>query len=400
MSFNRIVLLAFCVLLGFGLAVTAHAASRIYNLTGGGLQIQIGGGLPLPIQLTNPAATGPIFPNLLVPVKPGVKIIGTTNRTTGQKISIPASALMKPAVQNTLGQFAQNPSLHAVATNLNWVWPTAPVIFSTAMRTGLTTQSHLTNGGPPVGGKISYSNLAVGRKFGGPANFAINGVLGSGRLTNVPVTLFGVGVPGAGNPPCTHPAFGGANPACVAGMAGLLPSGAGAIGGTWNNIQSTPGGTPSATTRTPTPGPVPGVGVIKAGAVPAGTISSFLWTSQVGGAGTMTGFTNMATSHGFPWTTGMITVQNAALGAPEIFVLTGMDNRTASGGGTIQLVSGSLSTRSTTGDNANRGWIKLILKGSPTPTPGVPALSRASLAAMAGLMLLGAGYAMRRRLFA
>jgi hypothetical protein len=109
----------------------------------------------------------------------------------------------------------------------------------------------------------------------------------------------------------------------------------------------------------------------------------------------MTGFTNMATSHGFPWTTGMITVQNAALGAPEIFLLTGMDNRTASGGGTIQLVSGSLSQRAKSGPNANRGWLRLTL----SPAAAVPALSPAALAATGGLMLLVAGYAMRRRLF-
>jgi hypothetical protein len=46
-------------------------------------------------------------------------------------------------------------------------------------------------------------------------------------------------------------------------------------------------------------------------------------------------------------------------------------------------------------DNANRGWIRLdILQLKPA---NVPALSPLSLAAMAGLMLLAAGYTMRRR---
>jgi hypothetical protein len=89
-------------------------------------------------------------------------------------------------------------------------------------------------------------------------------------------------------------------------------------------------------------------------------------------------------------------MNNTALGAPETFTLTGMDDRTTGGAGTIQLVSGGLSQRVSSGPNANRGRIRLELG----PAIGVPALSPAALAATAGLMLLAAGYAMRRRLFA
>jgi hypothetical protein len=66
------------------------------------------------------------------------------------------------------------------------------------------------------------------------------------------------------------------------------------------------------------------------------------------------------------------------------------------GGGTIQLVSGALSARFTTGPNANRGWVSLTL----SPVPGVPSMSVLGLATTAALMLLTAGYAMRRRIFA
>ena len=65
------------------------------------------------------------------------------------------------------------------------------------------------------------------------------------------------------------------------------------------------------------------------------------------------------------------------------------------GKGTISLVSGAISNRQVSGPNANRGWIRLNLMRSPEP--GVPALSPVALAATAGLMLLAAGYAMRRR---
>jgi hypothetical protein len=80
----------------------------------------------------------------------------------------------------------------------------------------------------------------------------------------------------------------------------------------------------------------------------------------------------------------------------EKFTITGRDSRTSRGAGTIQFVSGSLSTRVVTMENANRGWLTLTMVGPF----GVPALSPATLGVMAGLMLLAAGYAMRRRIFA
>jgi hypothetical protein len=103
---------------------------------------------------------------------------------------------------------------------------------------------------------------------------------------------------------------------------------------------------------------------------------------------------NAANSIGFPWTTGMITVTaTKAGGVGEQWFLTGKDQRVQSGGGTLQMVSGSLSLRTVTLDNANRGWVRLVLVGPNE----VPALSPAALATTAGLMLLAAGYAMRRR---
>src|SRR6185436_12156449 len=87
---------------------------------------------------------------------------------------------------------------------------------------------------------------------------------------------------------------------------------------------------------------------------------------------------NMATSIGFPWTTGALTIsQPAAIPAPEKFHVTGMDGR-VNGVGTLQLVSSSLSKRLTTGPNANRAWAEYQL-----PEPG------AVLAAAAALAVLG-----------
>ena len=158
---------------------------------------------------------------------------------------------------------------------------------------------------------------------------------------------------------------------------------------------TTPGGTPGAFTGTRLKnGPKPGIGIVKAGTNPRGTISLFAWTG-----GNATGVTNMASSSGFPWTTGMLTIKaTGAGGTVESWKITGRDNRNSKGVGAIKMVSGALSQRTATGDNANRGWIKLNLVRSPEP--GVPALSPVALAATAGLMLLVGGYAMRRRLFA
>jgi len=95
---------------------------------------------------------------------------------------------------------------------------------------------------------------------------------------------------------------------------------------------------------------------------------------------------NMATSEGFPWTTGMLTIsQPAAKGSPEVFTLTGMDSRVG-GVGTISLVAGALSDRVTTGPNANRSWARYTL-----PEPG------AVLGAAAALAMLGVCHGLVRR---
>jgi hypothetical protein len=105
---------------------------------------------------------------------------------------------------------------------------------------------------------------------------------------------------------------------------------------------------------------------------------------------------NAAQSQPGPWTTGQIIITNAAATPAETFTLSGKDSRTGAGNGTIQMVSGALSTRFATGPNANRGWIQLELLS----VDGVPSMSPVGLAATAGLLLLTGGYMLRRRIFA
>jgi hypothetical protein len=376
MSLNRLMLFISCLLLSFGWAAAVHA--KAYSLTGGGGQFQVGGGLPLPIQLTNPTATGTVFPALLIPAKAGEVILGTSAMASQRKLLIPAGVLSKAPAQLTLGQFGQNPTLYAVATNLGFVWPAANAVMSTGARTGAKTTTLTT----ALGNNIRYSN-PLASKFGGPAQFLLSPGPGAGLYTAAPVTLYGIAVPGPGNPPCTHTAIGGPNPACVAGLIQALPTGLAGPGGPLGAIIVTPGGTPAAVPG----GPIPGVGVGKFG--PNGTVSFFTFTP----AQTMAGLTNMATSVAGPFTTGMLTISAPlAAGAPEIFTITGKDSRTAGGAGTIQLVSGALSQRTTSGPNANRGWVRLVL----TAAPELPTLSPSMTVVFATLMLVTFGYAVRR----
>jgi hypothetical protein len=107
-------------------------------------------------------------------------------------------------------------------------------------------------------------------------------------------------------------------------------------------------------------------------------------TKNVKNTGTLT---NMATSVGFPWTTGMVKlVAKSALAKGETFAITGKDSRTAMGAGTISLVSGALSNRKLSGPNANRSWARYTL-----PEPG------AALGAAAALAVLGLCHGLVRR---
>jgi hypothetical protein len=80
----------------------------------------------------------------------------------------------------------------------------------------------------------------------------------------------------------------------------------------------------------------------------------------------------------------------------ETWIISGMDSRTALGGGTIQLVAGAVSARPASGANANRGWVRLVL----SPTFPVPSMSMPGIAALVALMVVAFGYTMRRKLFA
>jgi len=394
--------LAASLMLSLGLAGTSHA--QAYPLAGGsGLQYQIGGGLPLPIQAVNPTATGTVFPNLLVPP------LGGTVTPTGfllqgpgadpKDITIIYPLLEKKASYAKLGQAGQNPNLYMVATNLSVRFPATSqtVMFQLATsldpttlgRTGLTTTTFFTG---IAGNNIRYSN-ALAQRFGGPGNFFVGnpGTQPAGALyKGVNATLWAIAVKGPGNPPCVHPFFGGVNAACVGALAQAVPgSGLGGPAG-WGApvgfTVTTAGGTPMALATSlgkPKKGPEPGVQLLSVNAM--GTVLQSHFTNTMVPTA-MTGFTNMASSTGYPWTTGMITVSAPlAAGVGEKFTITGMDSR-VNGVGTIQLVTGTLSRRTTSGPNANRAWLRLNV---PEPS--------AALASGAGLLMLALCHGLARR---
>jgi hypothetical protein len=391
MILKRVALLTLCLVVGWAVAAQT-AFSKTYSLSSGsGAQLHIGNGLALPIQQAagGGVGTGTVFMPLLIPPAPGATVMQTTNMASKMKINIPAGALSKPAAQTTVGVKFSNPVVYAVGTNLKYTWPAANAVLSQNARTGAVTTTFIPG---PTGQSMRYSN-ALSSKFGGPAQFKLSSG-GAGGLIAAPVTVYIAAFGGV--PPCTHPTFGGANiannNACKARLAHAKPSlaknatsantGLQAVGGPAGTLIKTPGGTVGAS----------GVYNLKVGGAtpgPSGTIISAKVTAAMG----VGGINNKATSRGYPWTTGKVTIKaTKAGGTGETFTLTGMDSRTSMGAGTIQLVAGSVSQRVTSMDNANRGWLRLVM----APAPGVAALSNTMRAAASGLMLLVFGYAIHR----
>ncbi|TMA24464.1 MAG: hypothetical protein E6J87_23855 [Deltaproteobacteria bacterium] len=253
-------------------------------------------------------------------------------------------------------------------TNIEFSGPAplnGPAVFKKGGRTGNKTTVFT---GPPKGlGKIAYSKSVA--QFGGPS-----------RTKIVPLSVVRAWAHGpSGNPPCKHPAFGGAQAGCVGIIVEAHPMTLAVAGAKKGVVDTTPGGF----AKSGVPGSAsPGLGAVQAVSVPKNTGL----ISKMAFAGMTAPIQNNATSAGFPWTTGRLQIiQSTAAATPEIFTITGMDSRMA-GVGTISLVSGALSQRTTSGPNANRSWARYTL-----PEPG------AVLGAAAALAMLGVCHGLVRR---
>ena len=106
-----------------------------------------------------------------------------------------------------------------------------------------------------------------------------------------------------------------------------------------------------------------------------------------------------STSNGqtvFPFTTGMITVMvtDDLPTTTGTFTGTGSDNRTPLGAGNLTLVGGGLVHGFTRGDTLPE-WSIVMMNISPR---NLPSISPPGLAALGALLVVGAGYVLRRRI--
>ena len=337
-----------------------------YSITGGGGQTQIGDGLLLPIQPATvsgaPVGTGTLFPPLLIPPNPA-KLVKQTGANP-KKMTVPPGAFRRKASPQILGVVVFNPTVFQVKTNIEFSGP-GPAFGSAFFGAGGRTGAHTSviMGIPAGSAQVRYSGSVA--QFGGPS-----------RTKIVPATVIQVWAHAeAITAPCKHPLFGGStananDTGCIAVMVEAHPMTLGVAGA------------PIAAPAETTPGGVVMTKGVRVVSVP--TSMGLVGMSAV--AGMTAPISNMATTEGFPFTTGMITIsQPAAKGSPEVFKLTGMDGRVA-GIGTISLVTGGLSNRVATGPNANRSWARYTL-----PEPG------AVLGAAAALAMLGVCHGLVRR---
>jgi hypothetical protein len=362
---SRLRLVALGILL-FAAPSSAGGGPQYYSLSGGGLQFQIGSERPMPIQpvpttggkFPSPGkqiATMTVFPTLLIPVNPdpAKALVQQTSGPDPKQITVPPGAFHRPAPgPMTLGVARFNPKLLQVRTNIEISAPApalGPVVLKAGGRTGPPLMSVP---GINIGDVVKYRKTAA--QFGGPLR---------ARLAAAsPIREFAHGPKEFAKLPCKHPAFGGLDVSCHAQLLAEYLGTLAVIGAPLNFITTTPGGPPPMSPN-----------VVNASIPNITGLIAKSATAAVTGT-----YTNMATSQGFPWTTGMITISAVeALGDSEQFRLTGMDSR-VNGIGTISLVSGAFSIRKFNGPNGNRGWLRLTV-----PEPGAAISAAAALAVVA-----------------
>jgi hypothetical protein len=399
MSFKSTSLKAMGLLVALTIASAAQAGTKYYTVSGGGGQAQIGDGLPIPAQdqysamggknFTNgPIGTYTNFPPLLVPLNPDKSkaiVKQTTTMTMQPKMTIAPGVFRRIPTTNGkvtgvpvplyIGVAKNNAKVLQVRTTLSFSGP-APMLTTpmgnkapgtVQLKTGQRVNKTTTYNGTPVGSKVIYKSK--GARFGGPSQTKVKnlGSIGVWSDTSDQIKVATL--------PCVHPHFLGPDNNCFATKLPAYPRTLGAAGGPKSNVVTTAGA----------PGAMPGMVQLSVAppttmGVVAGTVLQSFATQNTGV------INNMATSIGFPWTTGALLIsQPAAVPAPEKFHITGMDGR-INGVGTIQLVSSSLSKRLTTGPNANRSWAEYTL-----PEPG------AVLGAAAALAVLGLCHGLVRR---
>jgi hypothetical protein len=299
-----------------------------------------------------------MFPPLLIAPNPdpAKRLIKQTTGADPKRMTLPPGVFLRKAPgPGFVGVAQQNGRMFQVRTNAAFSAP-ANVLGSAFLKAGGRTGAAITTLMGSGSNIIRYAKLAA--QFGGPAQIKV-----------VPATPIRVWARDKAAVPCKHPSFGGADTNCIAYLLPAYPGALAAPGAKVGFATMTVGGPPVSNN-------VVAVSVPKA----TGLVAKSAVVGKVV-------LTNVASSSGFPWTTGKVTISApSAFGIPERFTLTGMDSR-VNGVGTISLVSGALSKRTITAANANRGWLRLTV-----PEPGALVGAAAALGTLAACHFL-----MRRR---
>jgi hypothetical protein len=140
-------------------------------------------------------------------------------------------------------------------------------------------------------------------------------------------------------------------------------------------------------------------GFVDIDALAGGPITAVLGSTPGGlitqpGPQVATGPPSTNVNTGFPWTTGMVTAQVTlvAQANPTTLVATGSDSRTPLGAGNITLVAGGITERGSGAYYASLDTVSMTFTNAT-----IPSLSRGGMALGVVLVVLGAGYGLRRR---
>ena len=275
---------------------------------------------------------------------------------------------------------------------------TGPPAFSCPTAPGNLAQGMTSLGanGPP--GRVVYMN-ATG--FGGIAQI----LLGGGGLTTRP----GASPNGFGQVPffAAQEMFGGAAPTQYAVIGAGLINSAGPTGKVDQNFLN--GATFTVPKTAPTPsgfitsaqfGPqVTSLGKFTSCPTCGGGACPNIPTQgmdacQVGTGPLLQGSPGITTNTGFPFSAATVLAQQTKSVPPDLFTVTGYDARNVSGYGKIVLVAGGMALRTNSAGQQVGGSVDTI---SLTISKKTPSMSAGGFAAAAVLMVLAAGYAMRRR---
>ena len=370
-------------------ATIAQAQVATYSLSGN-TRSQIGAGLPLPITF-QPAPNGKIV------IVPGATVMQTAGPDPKAMTFSPGQVAFGPVtftapvapfnpvvlqVKTSLivdGPIAQTSMGGPLITSMGPVLGTAmfsaggrsgPAIFTWCPGLPLPTASFNPSCSPattatlitptPALQNMSLRYEATGAQFGGISQASVGG--GADVVLRAGMPAF----------PCKATAVGGTATQCSAAFS-VVSVNSVAAGGA-------PLGFKLSTIPAPSPGNIHPIGVLGGGTVTA-----------VGATPNGTFPKNNVLNYGAPWTTGKVTIRAPlAAGGAETFFLQGADNR-VDGIGSISLVSGGLSSRSLSGDNANRTWQNLVV--SPF---SVPSISDGGLILLGAILLASTMWMVRR----